>query len=103
LRELPSEIRIPVDELADEQIAWTGMNWEASVESAQTFLRWFNYRMVVHIPWCLGMAKFDKQHADGLNRANHVRNQAETYLEAGDLDTGLAIFTRLEQASTGDI
>ena len=46
---------------------------------------------------------FDEQHEDSLNRANHVRDLAETYLEAGDRETGLALFTRLAQASPGDI
>ena len=53
--------------------------------------------------WMHALITFDEQHEDGLNRANHVRDLAETYLEAGDRETGLALFTRLAQASPGDI
>ena len=53
--------------------------------------------------WAHALIAFDEQHEDGLNRANHVRDLAETYLESGDLDTGLALFTRLMQASPEDI
>ena len=55
------------------------------------------------LSWAHALITFGEQHEDGLNRANHVRDLAETYLEAGDLDTGLALFTRLDQASPGDI
>ena len=53
--------------------------------------------------WAHAMIAFREQHEHGMNRANHVRDLAETYLRAGDLDTGLALFTRLAQASPGDI
>ena len=53
--------------------------------------------------WMHALIAFDEQHEDGLNRTNHVRDLAETYLEAGDWETGLALFTRLMQASPGDI
>ena len=53
--------------------------------------------------WAHASIAFSEQNEDGLNRANRVRDLAETYLEAGDLNTGLALFTRLAQASPGDI
>jgi len=53
--------------------------------------------------WAHTLITFDEQHENGLNRDNHVRDLAEIYLEAGDLNTGLALFTRLAQASTDDI
>lgn len=53
--------------------------------------------------WAYMQITFDEQHENGLNRDNHVRDLAEIYLEAGDLNTGLALFTRLAQASPGDI
>jgi tetratricopeptide (TPR) repeat protein len=53
--------------------------------------------------WAHTLITFGEQHKGNLNRANHVRDLAETYLEAGDRDTGLALFTRLAQASPGDI
>ena len=53
--------------------------------------------------WAYTQITFDEQHENGLNRDNHVRDLAETYLEAGDLNTGLALFTRLALASPGDI
>jgi tetratricopeptide (TPR) repeat protein len=53
--------------------------------------------------WVYTLITFDEQHENGLNRDNHVRDLAEIYLEAGDLNTGLALFTRLAQASPGDI
>lgn len=53
--------------------------------------------------WAHAHIAFDEQQQNGLNRANHVRDLAEIYLQAGDLDTGLALFTRLAQRSPGDI
>jgi tetratricopeptide (TPR) repeat protein len=53
--------------------------------------------------WAHALITFCEQHEGGLNRANNVRDLAEIYLEAGDLDTGLALFSRLAQASPGDI
>lgn len=53
--------------------------------------------------WAYTLITFDEQHENGLNRDNHVRDLAEIYLEAGDLNTGLALFTRLALASPGDI
>ena len=53
--------------------------------------------------WVYALITFDEQHENGLNRDNHVRDLAEICLEAGDLNTGLALFTRLAQASPGDI
>jgi tetratricopeptide (TPR) repeat protein len=53
--------------------------------------------------WAHAFITFDEQHENGLNCTNHVRELAETYLEAGDLDTALALFTRLVQASPRDI
>jgi len=53
--------------------------------------------------WAYTLITFDEQHENGLNRDNHVRDLAEICLEAGDLNTGLALFTRLAQASPGDI
>jgi tetratricopeptide (TPR) repeat protein len=53
--------------------------------------------------WAHAHIAFEEQQQSGLNRANHVSDLAETYLRAGDLDTGLALFTRLAQRSPGDI
>lgn len=53
--------------------------------------------------WAYTLITFDEQHENGLNRDNHVRDLAEICLEAGDLNTGLALFTRLALASPGDI
>jgi tetratricopeptide (TPR) repeat protein len=66
-----------------------------------------DYRWMGNFPaalrWTHALITFDEQHEDGLNRANYVRELAENYLRAGDLDTGLTLFTRLVQASPGDI
>ena len=65
------------------------------------------YRWKRDLPAALRWAHFliahDEQHDEGSNRASHCRDLAETYLEAGDLDTGLALFTRLAQATPDDI
>jgi tetratricopeptide (TPR) repeat protein len=53
--------------------------------------------------WAHFLIAYDEQHDEGSNRASHCRDLAETYLEAGDLDTGLALFTRLAQATPHDI
>ena len=53
--------------------------------------------------WAHALIVFNEQHEDGINRANYVRELAEAYFSAGDLDTGLALFTRLMRASPGDI
>ena len=55
------------------------------------------------LSWAYALVTFCEQHEHGPNRANNIRDLAETYLEAGDLETGLALFTRLAQASPGDI
>jgi hypothetical protein len=65
------------------------------------------YRWKRDLPAALRWAHFliahDEQHDEGSNRASRCRDLAETYLEAGDLDTGLALFTRLAQATPDDI
>jgi hypothetical protein len=53
--------------------------------------------------WAYAFIAFGEQHENSLNRANHIRDLAEIYLEAGDLNTGLALITRLAQASPDDI
>ncbi|MDI6769105.1 MAG: DUF1186 domain-containing protein [Anaerolineales bacterium] len=53
--------------------------------------------------WAHALIAFGEQHEDDLNRSSHVRELAETYLQAGDLDTGLALFTHLARANPGDI
>jgi len=53
--------------------------------------------------WAHALITFDLQHEDGMNHANDVRDLAEIYLESGDLDTGLALFTRLAQTFQDDI
>ena len=53
--------------------------------------------------WAYAFIAFGEQHENGLNRDNHIRDLAEICLEAGDLNTGLALFTRLAQTSPDDI
>jgi tetratricopeptide (TPR) repeat protein len=53
--------------------------------------------------WAHAMIAFREQHEHGMNRASNIRDLGETYLEAGDLNTGMGLFTRLAQASPGDI
>lgn len=53
--------------------------------------------------WAHALIAYDEQHEEGQNRAGHCRDLAEVYLAAGDLDTGLALFTRLAQANPTDI
>ncbi len=53
--------------------------------------------------WAHALIAFDEQHEEGRNRANNCRELARVYLNAGDLDTGLALFTRLAQAAPFDI
>ncbi|MDY7079750.1 MAG: DUF1186 domain-containing protein [Chloroflexota bacterium] len=53
--------------------------------------------------WAHALVAHDEQHDEGLNRAGSCRDLAETYLAAGDLNTGLALFTRLAQASPTDV
>ena len=53
--------------------------------------------------WAHAMIAFSEQHEHGLNRASNIGDLGETYLEAGDLNTGLGLFTRQAQASPGDI
>ena len=57
----------------------------------------------VALRWAHALITFDVQHEDDINHGNNVRELAETYLEAGDLDTGLGLFTRMMQISPGDI
>ena len=65
------------------------------------------YRWKCNFPaalrWAHVLIAHDEQHDEGRNRASHCRDLAETYLEAGDLNTGLALFTRLAQATPDDI
>lgn len=53
--------------------------------------------------WSLAALAYDEQHYPGLNRDNNYRDLAESYLYAGDFDTGLAILTRRLQIAPGDI
>jgi len=53
--------------------------------------------------WAHALIAYDEQHEDGRNHASNCRDLAETYLETGDLNTGLALFTRLAQAAPADI
>jgi tetratricopeptide (TPR) repeat protein len=66
------------------------------------YYRW-KHDFPAALRWAHSLIAFSEQHGGDLNRANHIRDLAETYLQAGDLDTGLALFTRLAQASPGDI
>lgn len=65
------------------------------------------YRWKRNLPaalrWAHVLIAHDEQHDEGRNRASNCRDLAETYLEAGDLNTGLALFTRLAQATPDDI
>jgi len=65
------------------------------------------YRWKRNLPAALRWAHFliahDEQHNEGSNRASNCRDLAEIYLEADDLNTGLALFTRLAQATPYDI
>lgn len=54
--------------------------------------------------WAYAGLAYAEQHDDTeLSRANRYRDLAETYLYAGDLNTGLAILTRCLQADPADI
>ncbi|MDD1713369.1 MAG: DUF1186 family protein [Methanoregulaceae archaeon] len=53
--------------------------------------------------WAHALIVYDEQHDEGRNRAGNARDLAETYLETGDLNTGLALFTRLARATPADI
>lgn len=58
----------------------------------------------VALRWAYAGLAYGEQHADPeLSRANRYRDLAETYLYAGDLNTGLAILTRCLQADPADI
>lgn len=53
--------------------------------------------------WFYALLAYDEQHESGAERANHIRDIAETYLDAGDFDTGLTLMTRRLQTAPGDI
>lgn len=58
----------------------------------------------VALRWAYAALAYAEQHDNSaLNRANRYRDLAETYLFAGDVNTGLAIFTRCLQADPADI
>jgi len=66
------------------------------------YYRW-NHDFPAALRWAHALVAHDEQHNEGRNRANAGRDLAETYLEAGDLNTGLALFARLAQAIPADI
>lgn len=66
------------------------------------YYRW-NRDFAAALRWAHALVAHDEQHEEGCNRANTARDLAETYLEAGDLNTGLALFTRLARAIPADI
>jgi len=66
------------------------------------YYRWKN-NFPAALRWMIALITFDEQHEDGMNHAAHVRDLGEIYLKAGDLNTGLGLFTRLAQASPDDI
>ncbi len=53
--------------------------------------------------WLYASFAYDEQHDPDLNRHNRYRDLAETYLDAGEVDTGLSIVTRRLQAAPDDI
>jgi tetratricopeptide (TPR) repeat protein len=53
--------------------------------------------------WAHALIAYSEQHEHGLNRVGNWRDLAEIYLAAGDLDTALAMFTRILQTDPGDI
>mgnify|MGYP000254882528 CR=1 FL=1 len=63
----------------------------------------FKHNFPAALRWVHAMMVCDEQHNDGRNHASICRDLAEIYLSAGDLNTGLALFTRLAQADPTDI
>ena len=53
--------------------------------------------------WAHALIAYSEQHEHGLNRMGNWRDLGAIYLEAGDLDTALAMFARVLQADPGDI
>jgi tetratricopeptide (TPR) repeat protein len=53
--------------------------------------------------WAHALIAYSERHEHGLNRVGNWRDLAEIYLAAGDLDTALAMFTRILQTDPGDI
>ncbi len=90
-----AELILRSPQVSDVDYSWLSLDlmgyyrWKRNWPAA---LRWAHFLMA-----------HDEQHDEGRNRASHCRDLAETYLEAGDLNTGLALFTRLAQAIPNDI
>ncbi|MBC8449043.1 MAG: DUF1186 domain-containing protein [Chloroflexi bacterium] len=53
--------------------------------------------------WVHALIAYSEQHEHGLNRVSTWRDLGAVYLAAGDLDTALAMFTRVLQTEPGDI
>jgi hypothetical protein len=60
-----------------------------------------NYAAALH--WSYAAIAYQEQHEAGMNRDFWRRELAETYLRAGDLNTGLALMARCLKADPSDI
>ena len=86
--------------LRSPQVSGVDYNW--LYLELMGYYRW-KRNFPAALRWAHALIACDEQRDEGRSRASHCRDLAETYLEAGDLNTGLALFTRLAQATPDDI
>jgi len=66
------------------------------------YYRWHEDYLTA-LQWAYAAIAFTEQHEEGLNRANLRRDLADIYLQAGNFDVGLALYTQLISGDPGDI
>jgi len=71
------------------------------------------FQLVHHYRWkeeylaalqrCYLLIAYTEQHEEGMNRLNNRRDLADTYLAAGEFDTGLSLYAQMIRDNPGDI
>lgn len=64
--------------------------------------RWMKEYLAA-LQWCYLLIAYSEQHEEGMNRLGNRRDLADTYLAAGEFDTGLLIYTQIIRDRPGDI
>ena len=54
------------------------------------------------VQWCYALIAFSEQHDDGMNRVNHRLDLADIFLDEGEFDLGLKLYTQLLRADGGN-
>jgi tetratricopeptide (TPR) repeat protein len=81
----------------NEMVAYDDLYFELT-----QYTRWLpDYPAAVR--WAYGNLAYEEQRQPGFNRANLYRDIGEVTMQAGQLDSGLAIITRLLEADPADI